>query len=338
MVRAVRIGLVLGAGGSAGIAYHGGVLAALADTTGWDPRGSEVIVGTSAGSLTAAMLRAGVPAGDLRAISEDGQLSPEGARLAAVGRPHRPRPTRSHFLSMRPFADPVAVLRAVTRLHVLPPAPFFAALMPAGRVPTESISSGINAIFAGRWPKAPLWITAVELREGRRVVFGRDGAPAAAVGHAVAASCAIPGYFQPVQIDGRRYVDGGVRSMVNVDLVADLRLDLVVVSSPMTSASPWPALAGSSIMRQPLRARLHAEIASLRRRGTPVAVIEPGRTVAAAMGLNPMDARVRGPVSRTAYQSTRRWLSDHAEGQKLASMLANSPAGAAGTSGTAVAV
>lgn len=338
MVRAVRIGLVLGAGGSAGIAYHGGVLAALADTTGWDPRNAEVIVGTSAGSLTAAMLRAGIPPMDLRAISEGSKLSPEGARLAEVGRPHRPRPTRSHFMSMRPLADPVAVLRAVTRLHVLPPVPFFAALMPAGRVPTEPISAGINAVFDGRWPKDPLWIAAVELREGRRVVFGQDGAPRAAVGDAVAASCAIPGYFAPVTVDGRRYVDGGVRSMVNLDLVAGLRLDLVVVSSPMTSASAWPALATSSIMRQPLRARLHSEVDSVRRRGTPVAVIEPGRKVAAAMGLNPMDARVRAPVSRTAYLSTRRWLSDNPEGQKLARLLASSPASGMGTAASAVAV
>lgn len=326
----MRIGLVLGAGGSAGIAYHGGVLAALSDSTGWDPRDSEVIVGTSAGSLSAAMLRAGVPAVDLRAISEGGRLSAEGERLAALGRPHRPRATRSHFLSMRPFADPVAVLRAVTRLHVLPPAPLFAALIPAGRVPTEAISEGINAVYAGRWPQEPLWITSVELREGRRVVFGQDGAPRAQVGDAVAASCAIPGYFQPVSIDGHRYVDGGVRSMVNVDLVADLRLDLVVVSSPMTTSSAWPALATSSLMRQPLRARLHSEVASVRRRGTPVAVIEPGRSVTAAMGLNPMDARVRGPVSRTAYLSTRRWLSEHPEGQKLARQLATARGGRGG--------
>lgn len=338
MVRAVRVGLVLGAGGSAGVAYHGAVLAALADATGWDPRMAEVIVGTSAGSITAAMLRAGVPARDLRAISEGQPLSPEGARLAEIGRPHRPRPTRSHFLSMRPVADPVAVLRAVARLHLLPPIPFFAALMPAGPVPTEAISTGINAVFADGWPKAPLWVNAVDLREGRRVVFGRDSGLPAGVGDAVAASCAIPGYFRPVAIDGHRYVDGGVRSMVNLDLMADLGLDLVVVSSPMTSASSWPALATSSIMRQPLRARLHAEVGSLRRRGTSVATIEPGRSVAAAMGLNPMDARVRGPVSRTAYLSTQRWLSDNAEGQRLAGLLSASGGGGAAAQASAVAV
>lgn len=322
MVRAVRIGLVLGAGGSVGIAYHGAVLAAISDSTGWDPRDAEVIVGTSAGSITAAMLRAGVPAPDLRAISEGTPLSPEGSRLAELGRPHRPRPNRAHFLSMRPLADPVAVVRGLRHLSSVPPVALLAALMPAGRVPTDAISSGINSLFAGQWPSRRMWLTAVSLRDGKRVVFGAEGAPPAEVGDAAAASCAIPGYFEPVVIGGRRYIDGGVRSMVNLDLMTGLDLDLVVVSSPMTSASAWPVPATSSIMRQPLRHRFHGEVDALRRRGMPVAAIEPGRRVAAAMGLNPMDARVRGRVSVAAYTSTQRWLTGHPDGRRLAGVLA----------------
>lgn len=322
MFRTVRIGLVLGAGGSVGIAYHGAVLAAISDATGWDPRYAEVIVGTSAGSVTAAMLRAGVPATDLRAISEGTPLSAEGSRLAELGRPHRPRPNRSHFLSMRPLADPVAVVRGLRHLSSVPPVALLAAAMPAGRVPTAAISTGINSVFGGRWPALPLWLNAVSLRNGKRVVFGAEGAPPAEVGDAVAASCAIPGYFEPVSIGGRRYIDGGVRSMVNLDLMAGLDLDLVVVSSPMTAASAWPALATSSLMRQPLRRRFHAEVDALRRRGMPVTAIEPGRRVAAAMGLNPMDARVRGRVSLAAYSSTQHWLSGHPEGRRLAGVLA----------------
>ena len=57
-----RIGLVLGAGGAVGHAFHAGVLAALADETGWDAREAEVVVGTSAGSVVGALLRAGMSA------------------------------------------------------------------------------------------------------------------------------------------------------------------------------------------------------------------------------------------------------------------------------------
>src|SRR3954451_10366202 len=62
-----RIGLVLGAGGLAGQAFQGGVLSALADELGWDPRDADLIVGTSAGSFSGALLRLGVPAADLAA-------------------------------------------------------------------------------------------------------------------------------------------------------------------------------------------------------------------------------------------------------------------------------
>ena len=64
-----RIGLVLGAGGIVGHAFHAGVLSALAEATRWDPRGSEIIVGTSAGSRVGALLRAGVSASDLAAFA-----------------------------------------------------------------------------------------------------------------------------------------------------------------------------------------------------------------------------------------------------------------------------
>ncbi len=56
----MRIGLVLGAGGSAGVAYHGAILGALEEATQWDPRTADIIVGTSAGAITGSMLRAGV--------------------------------------------------------------------------------------------------------------------------------------------------------------------------------------------------------------------------------------------------------------------------------------
>ena len=78
-----RIGLVLGAGGVTGGAFHAGVLAALAEGTGWDPRRAEIVVGTSAGSVTAAALRAGLPAADLAARAEGRPLSAEGARILA---------------------------------------------------------------------------------------------------------------------------------------------------------------------------------------------------------------------------------------------------------------
>jgi NTE family protein len=306
-----------------GVAYHGAVLAALEEVAGWDPRQAEVIVGTSAGSITASLLRAGVPASDLVRISEGRALSEEGSRLAEVGRPHRPRPTPRDALRWRPVADPLGALHGVLHLHRRPLGGLLAAVMPAGGISTDAISRGIDAVFAGRWPKETLWLCAVGLRDGRRVVFGQAPAPDTTVGAAVAASSAVPGYFQPVSIGGRRYVDGGVQSPTNMDLLTGAALDLVIVSSPLSHASARPALAADTLVRQALRAGLRAEVAALRRSGVPVVAIEPDHRVTRAMGLNLMDARPRGAVSRVTRAQVTRWLAGAPEGRWLVAMLSD---------------
>jgi NTE family protein len=317
----VRIGLVLGAGGSVGVAYHGAILGALEEATQWDPRTADIIVGTSAGAITGSMLRAGVTAGDLMRISEGLPLSPQGTHLTGIGRPHHPRPKPGDLLHVRPVADVLGILHGLAHPRLHAPAALVAAILPAGGIPTEAISAGIDAVFAGGWPVQPLWLCSVALRSGRRVVFGGPGSPEAGVGQAVAASCAVPGYFKPVTIGGRRYVDGGLRSFTNMDLVAVLGLDLVIVSAPMSQASGWPAVSVDTLLRQSLAARLRSEAAALRRAGVPVVTIEPDRQVARAMGLNPMDARPRGEVSRATRRRVGDWLSEHGDGRWLAATL-----------------
>jgi NTE family protein len=323
-----RIGLVLGAGGSVGLAYHGGVLAAIEEATGWDPRAADLIVGTSAGSLTAAMLRVGLSTSDLTAISEDRALSPEGAAIRERGPLHNPRARTRAVLGYRPFADLAAVRHGLMHPWAMNPASLVAAVLPAGVVPTEPLSVGLDAAYEGRWSERPLWICAVRLRDGRRIVFGREGAPAATVGQAVAASCAIPSYFRPVRIAGDRYVDGGVRSMVNLTLVADLGLDMVIVSSPMSWASRWPGIGVDLALRQLSRQQLAREIRQVRQRGSEVTAFQPTRRMTVAMGPNAMDARRRKLVSREAYRSALAYLRDTERGQHLGRVLA--PGGSGG--------
>jgi NTE family protein len=297
-----RIGLVLGAGGCAGVAFHGGVLAAIEDATGWDPRRADIVVGTSAGSLTAGLLRRGLPATDLRAVSESRPLSAEAQGLAGVGQPHRPRLRRLDLLGVRPMADPAAVGRALLRPWRTTPAAVLSALLPEGPASTEPISSGFDEVGGGVWPEASLWVCAVGLGDGRRVVFGRPGAPPASLGGAVAASCAIPGLYRPVEIGGRRYVDGGVRSMHNLDLLVGAGLDAVIVSAPMTWAGkglPWRPDAG---LRHSFRVALRRQVERLQGEGTRVIVLAPDARMLEAMGLDPMDARHRATISRQAYR------------------------------------
>jgi NTE family protein len=326
-----RVGLVLGAGGMIGHAYHAGVLAALEDHLDWDARDADLVVGTSAGSVVGSALRAGIGARDLAARSTGDPLSPEAARLvarseAAVpgGVPLRPRRARG----LPRMAAPGMVARTMLRpFWWNRPGIVLAGAIPAGRVPTDWVSAGIRVLYGDEWSDRPLWIAAVRLSDGRRVVFGRDGAANPPVADAVAASCAIPGFFEPVTIDGERYVDGGAHSPTNADLVlhwspsqapapaaavgkaaaarATEDLDLVVVSSPMSIGGGGgrrrPAIDAPA--RRLCRLYLAREIARIRRRGIPVIAFQPTGDDLAAMGVNAMDPDRRAPVTRQARAS-----------------------------------
>jgi NTE family protein len=303
-----RIGLVLGAGGVVGHAYHAGVLDGLCDATGWDPRDAEVIVGTSAGSVVGALLRAGFSARDLAARSTGEPLSPEGAELLArsepAGGPAR-LPSRPPGRRGVPrMASPALLMRAALRpFWMNRPGVMLAGALPAGAVPTELVAAGFRPLFGADWPARDLWLTAVRLRDGRRVVFGRDGGPPAHVADAVAASCAIPSFFAPVTIGGVDYVDGGAHSPTNADLVAEHDLDLVIVSSPMSVAGNRLRPSLDLPARRLCRFYLGQEAARIRRRGVPVVAFQPTGDDLRLMGMNAMDPSRRAPVTRQARES-----------------------------------
>ncbi|MDQ1443829.1 MAG: hypothetical protein QOI20_293 [Acidimicrobiaceae bacterium] len=317
-----RIGLVLGAGGASGGAFHAGVLAALAEQ-GWDPRTAEVVVGTSAGSISGAVLRAGLPAADLfnRAVGDD--LTAEGAALlgpmAAVQPPRIDRPSLRRM--PRALSAPVALARAAARPWAVRPGSLAAALLPAGTVATDVISAMVGAMAGEDWPDADLRICTVRLSTGRRVVFRRDSSPAAPLGLAVAASCAIPSFFEPVRIGGARYVDGGVHSPTNLDLLSGMGLDLVVVSSPMSAAGRGLRLTLDAPLRRFCRAMLDAEAARVRGRGTPVIAFQPTGEDQRVMGVNAMDGGRRAAVALHMRESTRRRLDQPATKARLAPLF-----------------
>jgi NTE family protein len=168
------------------------------------------------------------------------------------------------------------------------------------------IARSLQRLHGGAWPDRDLRICAVRAADARRVVFGAPGAPATDVGTAVAASCAIPSYFAPVHIDGSAYVDGGVHSPSNADVVAPDSPDLVVVVSPMslgrgTARRPRPDIA----LRYAVRRYLSQEVRALRRRGAEVLVLQPGPEDLPVMGLNPMQHSRVEDVLRQAAASTR---------------------------------
>ncbi len=280
----MKVGLVLGAGGNVGRAFHAGVLAALHEVMGWDARTADVIVGTSAGSLDGALLRAGLSPRDYVAHTIGEPISSHAADLLR----HAPAPVGGRSIpwsgGWRPSA-PGCLLRAARRPWSTRLGALAAAALPEGAVSTRPIDDLLRPLFGGRaWPHRPLWIPAVRLEDGRRVVFGRDRRlPAAGVAEAVAASCAIPAWFKPVRLGRERFVDGGVHSLTNGDLVAGLHLDLVIVSSPMsiTPAAWRPTVDG--VLRAGAATRIRSEMFRVRL-GNRVLVLEPSPADLAVMG------------------------------------------------------
>jgi NTE family protein len=286
-----RVGLVLGGGGLTGTAFHAGVLAGLTEAVGWDARDAAIIVGTSAGSTSSILLRAGLPPTDLVARMTGEAPSPEGRHiLDGLGALRRPRPIGPR--ARRP-ASPALLAAMARRPWAFRPEHLAAAALPAGTFDIMDSIAGFGTLFE-TWPSAPTWLCTVRLDDGARVVFGRDAA--ASVRDAVSASCAIPGYYAPVQIDGKRYVDGGVWSMHSADLLADEALDAVVVSAPLATADPR-ALDRGNVLRVPIRRRLDRELAALRRAGVPVLVLAPDARVRAVMGTASMRIERRAPVA-----------------------------------------
>jgi NTE family protein len=312
-----RVGLVLGAGGVLGGAWLTGGLHALASETEWDPGSAEHIVGTSAGSMIGALIAAGVPPWFMVAHSagevfeglngRDGRPTKEASRSAgAVFKLHRGIPMLgpgSLRLALRAVSNPLQH----TPLQVL------SGWLPGGLISTDSLKETVRRAVRSGWVEHPsFWAVACDYGSGKRVPFGREDAPEADLADAVAASCAIPGFYRPVEIGGRRYVDGGVCSASNLDLLADRDLDLVICLNPLSSrdqvGSLHPADRLAQFSRNANGRRLGHEAKKVRAAGTEVVLIQPTEEDLQTMGRNWMSARRRHEVIELASSTVAEQL------------------------------
>jgi NTE family protein len=282
--------LVLGAGGTLGIAWLRGVLVGLEEASGLDFRRCEYFVGTSAGAYVAATLAAGHRPG--AAAADPGRAPDSAAEPPEEAGPIKRLAGESGRLAAAltaPFMPlALAVTRpggAVARAAVLKVTPT------PRRAPVDLARAAreLGARFDGR-----LRVVAVDRARGSRVVFGAPGAPAAAVAEAVLASCSIPWVFAPVEIGGRQYVDGGVWSLSNLDVAPAGRGAEVLALLPTFGKARGSGPLG--LLRAAGQAAGLAELQVLRARGARAQIVAPDAAASEAIGSDLMNARRRGPV------------------------------------------
>ena len=313
MSGATRRGLVLGGGGVLGAAWMVGALQALQDETGLDVRDFDAFVGTSAGSILAALLGAGVSVADLVNHQRGGQS--ESGRLAGFHFDYT-EATGGERPAPRPgLGSRELLIRNARQLHQLPPTAVLSAFLPEGRGNLDAVGALIAHVVPAGWvAREGVTVVALDYDTGMRVPFGRPGAPPAGLVEAVMASCAIPGWYQPVRIGDHRFIDGGAWSSTNLDLLAGQGLDEVYVLAPQASFDADAPTQWATRLERQWRSRVTRrvlrEASTVHRHGTEVTILGPGREDLEAMGGNLMDLTRRSLVIETSMLTSAVALRD----------------------------
>jgi NTE family protein len=258
--------LVLGSGGITGAAWEVGLVAGLA-AQGIDLTGADLVVGTSAGALAGAQVTSGIPLPELYATQ---CTVPEEQVTATMSRWLLLRYGLAVYLP----GGPARARRRLGRVARSSP--------PLAEAERRAVIGAWLPSHA--WPAQRLLISAVDAKTGECTAF--DSASGATLIEAVSASCAVPGVWPPVLINGRRWMDGGMRSPANADLAAGYDRVVVVAPIPTAVRVMAPAL---------------GQCQQLARGGSAVVLVTPGPEAAAAIGANMLDAASRPLAAQAGY-------------------------------------
>jgi NTE family protein len=289
-----NLALVLGGGGAAGNAWQIGVIAGLAEAGLDMTEAADLVIGTSAGATAAAQVRSGIPPAELLAAVLSPPVQPVGE--------NRERPPS---LPMATVFDRMRAIGAAATSA----ADLQRAMGAFGLESDSTLEPGAGqrrAMVAARlprpeWPDRPMIVVAVDAHTGELAAFDRDSGVELA--DAVTASTALPGLVPTVNINGERYIDGGVRSADNADLASGYAI--VVVLSPLGGRSRTSPEAGQfEGLRRPPEwgTDLASQVEGLRNQGSHVEVITPDADSRVAMGTNQMDPATRIPAAHAGFE------------------------------------
>jgi NTE family protein len=307
-----RVALVLGAGGTVGLSYHAGALRALDHIGGFRPDAADLIIGTSAGSVVGAYLRSGWGTEDFWQLAMGTHPSLDGLNAEEINA------MRAEMFTPRFRTGPELVRRALGSAFVVgrsllrTPAPvvpgWIRRLFPGGLFDMTEGRRRFADDLPRRWPARPLWLCAVDITGGRRIVLGRPDSPPADLHQGVMASCAIPGLYQPIRVGGLTLVDGGAHSSTNLDLAGHGTYGLVIGVAPMAFDTAHPPGPLAQLARRVSARRLAMETAAVRRAGAEVLLLRPTGAEVRAHGLNLMRSTGWDRIAVYAYDSTARAL------------------------------
>lgn len=248
--------LVLGGGGPVGIGWEAGLLVGLA-RGGVDPTAADAVIGTSAGSVVGCTLASGGDLTQATTLVEGGDaIAGDDPAVAAAG-------------------QGLEQLMATVAQAAGDPAQAETLRAGLGQLALAATTIGeaewleTFSFFAGTpWPDG-FSCTAVDVATGRfKVWTAADGVD---VQHAVASSCAVPCIFPPVTIAGTRWMDGGVRDMLNADAASGHEIVLAVSCTLLELPPEFSTPAFDAVFRA-----TRAQLDHLREGGAKVETIVPG--------------------------------------------------------------
>jgi NTE family protein len=286
-----NVALVLGGGGSAGHAWTIGVIAGLAEAGIDMTQAADLVIGTSSGANAAAQVRSGIPPAELLASI----LSPPAPPVAQNRPPQSGPPMTTVFGRMRAIGAAATSAADLQRAMGAFGLESDATLGPAAAERWRATVA--SRLPRPEWPERPMIVAALNAHTGELTAFDRNSG--VDLVDAVTAATALPGVVPTHEINGTRYINGGVRSAENADLATGYA-NVVVISPFGGRTGPLPPGQFEGLRRFP-GADLESQVEALREQGSRVEVITPDADSRAAMGTNQMDLATRIPAARAGF-------------------------------------
>jgi NTE family protein len=320
-----KVALVCAGGGITGAVYEIGCLRALEELLGRSVTDLDLYVGVSGGAFVSSLLAAGISPREMFDQITSRTAAPFGVAATSLFRLNVVEFVKRSLRA--PGVLSRALVTALTgegrNLSDLLWSAF--ALLPPGLMETSGIRDYLQAVLRSRNRAdrfddlaRPLFVVAVDLDQGEAVAFGDDGFADVPVSKAVEASTALPGLYRPVRIDGRDYVDGGVKKTAHINLAIQSGADLVICVNPIVPIDNRSgALRGhlsskgvTYVLDQVLRIALHGRMQYGLERykaehpEVDILLLEPTRDDLRMFSYNIMRYSARKVVAAHAYRST----------------------------------